>query len=185
MTRTITAMQPQYLSESLDMLEEAFTNWRDESEGRAVRALVEEMRRSPYYIPALELVMLEDSAVVGHVNFTRFPLEGKHEDRLLLLSPVSSKPGRQRQGISRALIEHGFAVARQLGYTAVLFEGDPKNYRARGFVTSAKHGITAAASVGLPHPDCLMVTALVPGGLDGITGVVNYDMYECLRGGNA
>ncbi len=181
MTRTISAMQPRYLDESLRMINAAFTGWNGEEEGRMVCTLMQEMRRSPWYIPELELVMLEDGEVIGHVNFTRFPLEGRHADRLLLLSPVSTRPDHQRQGVSRALIEHGFDVARTMGFTAVLVEGDPANYRARGFETSARYGITAAQSVGLPHPDCLMAMPLVPGGLDGITGAVNYDMYECLR----
>ena len=55
------------------------------------------------------------------------------------------------------------------------------NYRNRGFVTSADFGITARESVGLPAPECLMVKALVPGGLEGIWGEVCYSDYESLR----
>lgn len=60
-------------------------------------------------------------------------------------------------------------------------EGNPQNYRSRGFVTSADFGITAHESVGLPAPECLMVKELVPGGLEGIHGQVNYSNYEALR----
>ena len=59
--------------------------------------------------------------------------------------------------------------------------GNPANYRARGFKTSANHGIVAGPNIHLPHVDCLMVTELVPGGLEGITGMVDYGMYETLR----
>ena len=55
------------------------------------------------------------------------------------------------------------------------------NYRSRGFVTSAPYGITAHASIGLPAVDCMMVTELVPGGLEGITGQVRYDDYKSLH----
>ena len=68
-----------------------------------------------------------------------------------------------------------------LGYKAVIVEGNPMNYRSRGFVTSAPFGITAHESVGLPTPECLMVKELVPGGLNGIYGQVCYADYECLR----
>ena len=68
-----------------------------------------------------------------------------------------------------------------MGYKAVIVEGNPMNYRSRGFVTSADYGITAHESVGLPAPECLMVKELVPGGLDGIKGVVSYADYDCLR----
>ena len=68
-----------------------------------------------------------------------------------------------------------------MGYKAVIVEGNPMNYRNRGFVTSALFGITAHESVGLPAPECLMVQELVPGGLEGIHGQVCYSDYECLR----
>ena len=59
--------------------------------------------------------------------------------------------------------------------------GNPRNYRSRGFRTSADFGITAHESVGLPAPECLMVRELVPGGLEGIQGQVCYSDFECLR----
>ena len=68
-----------------------------------------------------------------------------------------------------------------MGYKAVIVEGNPMNYRNRGFVTSANYGITAHESVGLPAPECLMVRELIPGGLAGMHGEVSYADYECLR----
>jgi hypothetical protein len=55
------------------------------------------------------------------------------------------------------------------------------NYRSRGFVTSADYGITAAPSVGLPAVECLMVKELMPGGLEGIQGQLEYSFYDTLR----
>ena len=60
-------------------------------------------------------------------------------------------------------------------------EGNPANYRARGFATANEHGIVPGASVHLPAIECLMVKELVPGALDGIKGRVEYDFYEALR----
>jgi predicted N-acetyltransferase YhbS len=68
-----------------------------------------------------------------------------------------------------------------MGYKAVIVEGNPQNYRSRGFVTSAPLGITAHESVGLLAVECLMVKELVPGGLSGIQGEVSYSNYECLQ----
>lgn len=185
MARIIIPLEESRREEALDLLERAFALWDGPEEGRLVRSLAEEMAHSPWHVPALELVMIEEERIIGYVNFTRFPLEGRRADRLLLLSPVATLPEKQRTGVSRELIERGFQIARSLGYTAVLVEGNPRNYRARGFVTSADFGITAAEHVGLPHPDCLMVKELMPGGLAGITGEVDYDLYKSLHGGNA
>lgn len=179
--RTITSMKPEYLQSSLALVEEVFTEFDSPEEGRTVRALVEEIRSKKYYLPELELLMLEDGEPVGYVMFSRFHIEGKYEDRLVILTPAAVKASVQRQGISRALIEHGFRKAAEMGFTAAMVEGNPDNYRARGFKTSADFGIIAAESIRLPHEDCLMVAELVPGGLEGITGTVDYGFYDTLQ----
>jgi len=182
MERTIKSMEEKYLIPALELVETVFTDHENAEEGKLVRSLVEEIRSKRFYLPELELIMVDEAdEVIGYVNFSRFHLEGKYENELLLLSPVAVKTELQRQHISRALIECGFEKAAALGYKAVIVEGNPMNYRSRGFVTSADYGITAHESVGLPAPECLMVKALIPGGLDGIHGQVSYADYECLR----
>ena len=178
--RTITYMKPEYLLPSLELVEQVFTEHENADEGRLVRALVEEIRSKEYYLPELELLMLEDGEVIGYVMFSRIHIEGKYDDRLVLLSPAAVKTSCQRQGISRELINYGLKKAAEMGFTAAMVEGNPANYRARGFKTSADFGIMAGPNIHLPHVSCLMVTELVPGGLEGITGEVDYGMYETL-----
>ncbi len=178
--RTITAMKPEFLENSLALVEQVFTEHENAQEGRMVRSLVEEIRRKDSYLPELELLMLQDGEPVGYVMFSRFHIEGKFTDRLLLLTPAAVRTDLQRQHISRDLIEYGFRKAREMGFTAVLVEGDPRNYRARGFETSAPHGIVAGPKVHLPHMDCLMAAELIPGGLEGIQGEVDYSCYDAL-----
>ena len=179
--RTIVSMKPEYLLPSLELVEKVFTEHENAEEGRTVRALVEEIRSKKYYLPELELLMIEDGEVIGYVMFSRFHIEGKYEDRLVILTPAAVNTSCQRQGISRELIEYGFRKAAEMGFTAALVEGNPANYRARGFNTSARHGIVAGPNIHLPHEDCMMVAELVPGGLEGITGKVNYAMYDVLN----
>ena len=180
--RIIKAMEEKYRLPALELVEAVFTAHSDAEEGKLVRCLVEEIRAKRFYVPELELVMVDGAdEVIGYVNFARFHLNGKYEQELLLLSPVAVKTELQRQHISRELIEYGFEKAAAMGYKAVIVEGNPQNYRSRGFVTSAPYGITAHESVGLPAPECLMVRELIPGGLEGIRGEVAYSDYECLR----
>ena len=180
--RIIKAMEEKYRLPALDLVEAVFTAHSDAEEGKLVRSLVEEIRSKRFYLPEMELIMVdEQDEIIGYVNFSRFHLDGKYENELLLLSPVAVKTELQRQHISKDLIEYGFRKAKELGYKAVIVEGNPMNYRSRGFVTSAPIGITAHESVGLPAPECLMVKELVPGGLKGIQGQVCYADYEFLR----
>lgn len=182
MKRFIKSMEPKYLVPSSELVEAVFTAHETEEEGKLVRSLVEEIRAMRYYLPELELIMVDEAdEVIGYCMFSRFQLEGKYENELLILTPVAVKTELQRQHISRDLIEYGFKKAVELGYKVVIVEGNPMNYRNRGFVTSADHGIIAHESVGLPAPECLMVKELVPGALAGIRGQVSYSEYQSLR----
>ena len=183
MSRIIKVMEEKYRVPALDLVETVFTEHSDAEEGKLVRSLVEEIRSKRFYLPELELIMVDGDTdeVIGYVNFARFHLDGKYEDVLLLLSPVAVKTELQRQHISKELIEYGFEKATAMGYKAVIVEGNPMNYRNRGFVTSEPYGIVAHESVGLPAPECMMVQELVPGALKNIHGVVSYHDYKSLH----
>ena len=182
MDRIIKAMEKQYLLPALELVEEVFTQWDSPEEGKLVRRLVEEIRRKKYYIPELEFVMAnEKDEVIGYAMFSRFHIEGKYENELLMLTPVAVKTELQRQHISKELIEYGFEVAKKLGFKAILVEGNPQNYNNRGFQSSYRFGIEAGPNMDLPHPDCLMVKELETGALENMRGYVDYSFYEALH----
>lgn len=179
--RIIKRMEKKYEQEALDFVEKVFTAWENEKEGKLVRNLVEEIRQNRFYLQDLELIMVDEKdSIIGYVMFSRFHLQGKYEEQLLLLSPVAVKTELQRQHISKELIEFGFEKAKEMGYEVVIVEGNPRNYNARGFRTSCDYGITASPSIQLPAPECLMVKELVDGALENMTGIVEYSDYECL-----
>lgn len=181
MNGIIKPVSEEYRDISLDFTEKVFTEFSGEKEGREVRALVGEIRSKKYYLPELDLMMIDGQGeIIGYVMFSKFPLEGRHEDELLLLSPAAVKTELQRRHISKELIEYGFCQARKMGFKAVLVEGNPMNYRSRGFCTSADFGIIADESVKLPDASCLMVKELEEGALESIKGAVRYDMYDSL-----
>lgn len=182
MERNIKSMEHKYLLPSLELVEDVFAKWADPGEGRVVRKLVEEIRSKKYYLPQLEFIMVNEAdEVIGYAMFSRFHIEGRYENELLLLTPVAVKTELQRQHISKDLLEYGFEKAREMGFQAVLVEGDPKNYNPRGFQSSYKFAIEAGANIHLPSPDCLMVKELENGALDKMNGFVDYSFYETLR----
>ena len=181
MSRTIKSMSPEYRQFSLDMVRRTFTDHENAEEAQLVVSLIEEIRSMSTYIPELELIMTdENNEVIGYAMFSGFHLGGRFKDELLLLSPVAVKIECQRQHISKELIEYGFELAKKMGYKAVIVEGNPQNYRSRGFMTSADFGIVAAESVGLPAVECLMVKELCENALEHISGVVEYTDYKNL-----
>lgn len=184
MTQIIKSMEDKYLFSSLDLVEEVFTESDSPQEGKTVRQLVEEIRSKKYYVPELELIMVnEEDEVVGYAMFSRFHIEGRYEDELLILTPVAVKTQLQRQHISKVLLEYGFQRASALGFKAILVEGNPQNYNSRGFQSSYKFGIEAGENIKLPNRDCLMIKELEKGALNKMEGFVDYSFYETLQEG--
>ena len=110
-------MESKYLLLALDFVQKVFTESENAKEGKVVRQLVEEIRMKKYYIPSLELIMVDNlNDIIGYCMFSRFCIEGKYDEELLLLSPVAVKTELQRQHISKELIEYGLDKARKLGY---------------------------------------------------------------------
>lgn len=179
--RTIKPVNSEYIEKSLNLVQDVFTEYENEQEGRSVRMLVEEIRSKKYYIPELDLMAVDDNReIIGYALFSRFHIEGRYENELLILTPVAVKMNLQRQHISKDIIEYGFEKAKEMGFTAVLVEGNPANYNARGFVTSSDYGIIPSKNIHLPRIECLMVKELVPGTLEKMYGVVDYSFYKTL-----
>lgn len=184
MEKIIKSMEPKYLLPALDLVEDVFAKWDSPEEGRMVRRLVEEIRAKKYYIPALELIMVNESdEIIGYAMFSRFHIEGRYENELLILTPVAVKTELQRQHISKELLEYGFTKAAELGFKAILVEGNPKNYNPRGFQPSYLFEIEAGPNIKLPHPDCLMIKELAKGSLNKMKGLVDYSFYSALHEG--
>ena len=182
MLRIIKSIDEKQYEESLDFVKQVFTDSEGKESGELVKNLVIEIRSYHYYIPELDLVMVDESdEIIGYCMFSRFHIEEKYDDKLLLLSPVAVKTDLQRQHISKELIEYGLSKAKELGYSMCMVEGNPLNYRSRGFKTSADYSIYADESVGLPAKECLMIQELVPGALEGVHGYINYKIYKTLQ----
>lgn len=179
--RIIKPMEEKYLLPSLDLVEEVFAECDSPEEGKMVRRLVEEIRARKYYLPELELLMCnEKDEIIGYAMFSRFHIEGRYENELLLLTPVAVKTKMQRQHISKELLEYGFEKAKEAGFKAILVEGNPQNYNPRGFQSSYLFGIGAGPNIKLPRPECLMVKELEDGALDRMQGQVDYSFYDVL-----
>lgn len=182
MERIIRTVKSDEFEKSALFVKKVFTESEDEESGTLVGNLVREIRSKKYYLPELDLIMTdENDEIIGLTLFSRFHLEGKHENELLILTPVAVKTELQRQHISKELIEFGLKKAKELGYSACIVEGNPQNYNPRGFKTSCDFGIFAHESIGLPAPECLMVQELKEGALEHIKGELDYRFYESLR----
>ena len=63
----------------------------------------------------------------------------------------------------------------------VSLNGNPQNYRSRGFKTSADYGVFASKNINLPAVECLMIQELVEGALKDVSGYLDYSFYDTLK----
>ena len=81
MKKMIKTMEKPYLISSLDLVEAVFTAHENAQEGKMVRSLVEEIRSKRFYLPELELIMVDETdSPIGYCMFSRFHLDGKYEN---------------------------------------------------------------------------------------------------------
>jgi putative acetyltransferase len=80
-------------------------------------------------------------------------------------------PSHQNQGIGGQLTRAGLEACRAAGYGYVILLGHPTYYPRFGFVPTSRYGIHWDRDV----PDeAFMVVELLPGALEGVTGIVHY-----------
>jgi putative acetyltransferase len=136
-----------------------------------VALLVERIRDSPGYVPELALVAEDTSGVIGHVLLSFVPIEGGSRTELLILTPMSVRPDRQRAGVGSRLIGDVLARAASAGEPAVLVEGIPAYYPRFGFERASPLGFVA------PHdsiPDDAFMVKRLPGFESALAGHVMY-----------
>ncbi len=163
------------------MVFESFAKGTEYSDGVAEEKLVREIITMPYYIPELTFVAEIDGEAVGFCMFSKFPLSGKHEDEILILTPVAVDYRYLRRGIGKRMLILAIEKAKSMGFKGIVVEGNPAFYHTVGFSISTGFDIYPAESLELPAPECLMAMELYDGALDNISGYVDYGMYESLK----
>ncbi|MGZ4437201.1 MAG: GNAT family N-acetyltransferase [Nocardioides sp.] len=145
---------------------------RDAFGGEHVADLLEDLRTSPAWLD-LAFVAEEDGALVAHVAFTRGWLDTPEGPvvEVLVLSPLSVRPDRQRAGVGQGLVTEALAALTGRAEPAVFLEGSPDYYPRFGFVPGATLGF-GSPSVHIPEPAFQVLT--LPSYREGLTGALVY-----------
>ncbi len=141
--------------------------FRRESEAR----LVENLRSSPGFIPALSLIALGSKSIIGHILFSPVSIEtASGEFPALVISPVAVRP-EQKEDVDIRLMRQGLRECRRRGYGLVVALGAPEYFIRFGFKAAQWTGLRPSFSVRGAQ---LMVLELVPGALGGVKGTVKF-----------
>lgn len=148
--------------------------------------LVHIMRSHEDFIPELDFVIELNGEVIGNIMYTKATLtdEDGRIKEILTFGPLCVKPEHQRKGYGKALMDHSFARAKDLGYDTVVIFGSPANYVSSGFKSCRKYAVSLENG---KYPAAMMVKELVCGTLDGHrwiyrdSPVMSFDAQEAER----
>lgn len=121
---------------------------------------------------AVEGGAVEGGAVVGHVMLSHAWVDAEPSlVDVLVLSPLSVEPDRQRRGIGGELVHAALAAAESLGAPAVFLEGSWVYYSRFGFEPGRARGFVRP-SVRIPEPAFQVV--VLPAWQPWMTGALVY-----------
>lgn len=141
-------------------------NGNDESK------LIDAIRGSDGFIPALSLAAEKNGQIVGHILFSQVKIKGPSGAApALALAPMAVLPAFQNQGIGTELVKRGLEECRKLGHKIVVVVGHADYYPRFGFVKAGEKGLRLPFEA---PEEIFMAAELVPGALNGVEGTVEY-----------
>lgn len=134
----------------------------------AEAALIEALRNDGDMVH--EVVALAESAIVGHIAFSRLNVTtGSETLRAAALAPLAIAPSRQHQGIGDAITRRALAELRDRGYELAVVLGHPAYYARFGFSSLLAKLLDAPYS-----GEAFMALELKPGALAALRWKVTY-----------
>lgn len=140
---------------------EAF--WNVYRPGCDEHLLVHNLRNHPDCIEALNHVVEYDGRIVGHILYSHSRiLNGNESFPAITFGPLSVIPDMQRKGVGSLLVRHTLPLAKAMGFSGVLIEGNPDYYHRFGFIDAENYGISMSDGTFSP---CMIALEFIPGAL--------------------
>ena len=131
------------------------------------------LRDDPAFVGELDFVMEKDGRPIGQNMFMRTVIDaddGRVID-VLTMGPICIAPELKRKGFGKKLLDYSLERAAEMGFGAVLFEGNIDFYGKSGFDYARKFGIRYHDMPEDADQSFFLCRELIPGYLNGVTGV--------------
>ena len=154
-----------------NLVREAF--WNVYRPGCSEHYVIHVLRDDPAFVKELDFVMEKDGHLIGQNMFMRAVIEADdgREIPVLTMGPIGISPELKRMGYGKMLLDYSLSKAAELGFGAVLFEGNIDFYGKSGFDYARRFSIRYHDLPEGEDDSFFLCRELIPGYLDGITGV--------------
>ena len=154
-----------------ELVREAF--WNVYRPGCSEHYVIHVLRDDPAFVKELDFVMEQDGNLIGQNMFMRTIIEADDGRTIpvLTMGPIGITPELKRKGYGKVLLDYSLEKAAETGAGAVLFEGNIGFYGKSGFDYAGKFGIRYHDLPEDADASFFLCKELIPGYLDGITGV--------------
>ncbi len=154
-----------------DLVREAF--WNVYRPGCSEHYVLHVLRDDPAFVKELNFVMEQHGRLIGQNIFVRTVINADdgRDIEVLTMGPICISPELQHKGLGRALLDYSVKKAREMGFGAVLFEGNINFYGKCGFDYARKFGIRYLDLPDGADQSFFLCKELEEGFLDGVTGV--------------
>jgi putative acetyltransferase len=141
--------------------------------GPVVARLVEALRASPAWDPALSFVAeAPGGQIIGYLLVTVNLLDAPPRlVDVLVLSPLAVHPAHQHRGVGSRLVRHTLALLRDRPEPLVFLEGSPGYYPRFGFQPGGEKGFRRPS---LRTPEPAFMVHLLPAYQPWMTGTLVY-----------
>ena len=154
-----------------ELIRESF--WNVYRPGCSEHYVMHVLRDDPAFVKDLDFVMEKDGRIIGQNMFMKTVITsdaGRIVD-VLTMGPICITPELKRQGYGKLLLDHSLVKAAELGFGAILFEGNIGFYGKSGFDYAGRFGIRYHDLPDDADASFFLCKELIPGYLSGITGV--------------
>ena len=154
-----------------NLVRESF--WNVYRPGCTEHYLIRVLRDDPAFIPELDLVMEKDGAIIGQNVFAKTVIKSDdgRDVNVLTMGPICITPELKRKGYGKILLDYSLEKAAELGFGAVLFEGNIAFYGKSGFDYASRFGIRYHDLPEDADASFFLCKELIPGYLGDVTGV--------------
>ena len=154
-----------------NLIRESF--WNVYRPGCSEHYVMHVLRDDPAFVKELDFVMEKDGSLIGQNMFMRTVINADdgRDVEVLTMGPICITPELKRRGYGKKLLDCSLDKAAELGFGAVLFEGNIDFYGKSGFDYARRFGIRYHDLPEGADDSFFLCRELIPGYLDDVTGV--------------